>query len=287
MFLAPLPTLRVQITTGSLQERLPRYLRIGDLWTKDAIQHNWTYGRRSSQCSTAHGGRDKKNKRKSTDGTGLVTGHSTCTTRLDIIRQRAFAQRFASRCTRKPDQIRNCSRKCCEALCWGFRQDEKKWALARYEDDILFKSATKRDLEESMMRDVALEIQKVGLGVGANKTHWSSYFTKHGETLRVDEELIPWNNGGDGVKTVTKTSGQERTRSASRSSHEKLCKWHGDGSAEQTCENTGWWQAAQDRNSVIFASKMLTASFSGSNTAHHNSRVLIANTPVFPLHVTT
>ena len=43
-----------------------------------------------------------------------------------------------------------------------------------------------------MTRDVALELQNVGLGLGANKTHWSLYPSKLEETLRVDEEQIPW-----------------------------------------------------------------------------------------------
>ena len=43
-----------------------------------------------------------------------------------------------------------------------------------------------------MTRDVALELQNVGLGLGANITHWSLYSTKLEETLRVDEEQIPW-----------------------------------------------------------------------------------------------
>ena len=43
-----------------------------------------------------------------------------------------------------------------------------------------------------MIGDVELESQQVRLGLGANPTHWSSCPAKPGETLGVDEELIPW-----------------------------------------------------------------------------------------------
>ena len=78
-----------------------------------------------------------------------------------------------------------------ERLGWGFWLDGKKWANASNADDIFLTSATKRDWEH-LIRDVALELQSVGLGLVANKTHWSSYPAEPGETLRVDEERIPW-----------------------------------------------------------------------------------------------
>ena len=39
-----------------------------------------------------------------------------------------------------------------------------------------------RDLE-AMIRDITTELEAVGLGIGANKTHWSSYPAKPGQTL--------------------------------------------------------------------------------------------------------
>ena len=84
--------------------------------------------------------------------------------------------------------VRQCEEKW-RRLGWGFWLDWEKWASATCADVIFLISATKRDLE-SMIGEVVLELQRVGLGLGANKTHWSSYLAKRGETLRVDEELI-------------------------------------------------------------------------------------------------
>ena len=52
-------------------------------------------------------------------------------------------------------------------------------------------SATKRD-QEAMIRDITTELEAVGLGLGANKTHWSSYHAKPGQTLHVDTEHTQW-----------------------------------------------------------------------------------------------
>ena len=48
---------------------------------------------------------------------------------------------------------------------------------ASYADDIFLVSATNRDLE-AMIRDTTKEPEAVELGLGANKTHWSSYPAK-------------------------------------------------------------------------------------------------------------
>ena len=57
---------------------------------------------------------------------------------------------------------------------WGFWLDGKRWASASYAADIFLLSETKRDLE-AMIRDITTELEAVGLGLGANKSHWSSY----------------------------------------------------------------------------------------------------------------
>ena len=45
---------------------------------------------------------------------------------------------------------------------------------ASFADDIFLLSEKKRDLE-AMIRDITTELEAVGLGLGANKSHWSSY----------------------------------------------------------------------------------------------------------------
>ena len=74
---------------------------------------------------------------------------------------------------------------------WGFWLDGTRWVSARYADDIFLTSAKKRDLE-AMIKDITTELEAVGLGLGANKTHWSSYTAKPGEVLHVDTEQVQW-----------------------------------------------------------------------------------------------
>ena len=42
---------------------------------------------------------------------------------------------------------------------------------ASFADDIILISATKRDLEVTI-RDITIELEAVGLGLGVNKKHW-------------------------------------------------------------------------------------------------------------------
>ena len=74
---------------------------------------------------------------------------------------------------------------------WGFWKDGMRWVSASYADDIFLISAKKRDLED-MIKDITSELEAVGLGLGANKTHWSSYPAKPGEVLHVGSEQIQW-----------------------------------------------------------------------------------------------
>ena len=74
---------------------------------------------------------------------------------------------------------------------WGFWLNGKRWVSASYSDDIFLISAKKRDLE-AMIKDITSELEAVGLGLGANKTHWSSYPAKPGEVLHVGSEQIQW-----------------------------------------------------------------------------------------------
>ena len=86
--------------------------------------------------------------------------------------------------------VRRCEEKWA-ANGWGFWLDGTRWVSASYADDIFLISARKRDLE-AMIRDITTELETVGLGIGANKTHWSSYPAKPGQTLHVGTEQIQW-----------------------------------------------------------------------------------------------
>ena len=53
---------------------------------------------------------------------------------------------------------------------WGFWLDGMRWVSASYAVNIFLNSAKKRDLE-AMIKDITTELEAVGLGLGANKTH--------------------------------------------------------------------------------------------------------------------
>ena len=74
---------------------------------------------------------------------------------------------------------------------WGFWLDGMRWVSACYADDIFLISVKKRDLE-AMIKDITTELEVVGLGLGANKTRWSSYPAKSGEVLHIGSEQIQW-----------------------------------------------------------------------------------------------
>ena len=86
--------------------------------------------------------------------------------------------------------VRRCEEKWA-AKGWGFWLDGTRWVSASYADDIFLISARMRDLEATI-RDITTELEAVGLGIGANKTHWSSYPAKPGQTLHVGTEQIQW-----------------------------------------------------------------------------------------------
>ena len=87
-------------------------------------------------------------------------------------------------------------------------------------------------------RDTTKELEAAGLGLGANKTHWSSYPAKPGQTLHVDTEHTQWEQvlvfcGYDtGPERII--VGIDQTQTASRDSihakvgtrfQAKVCEW--------------------------------------------------------------
>ena len=73
--------------------------------------------------------------------------------------------------------------------CWTSWQDFRLRLAIKKKTVTLRRDKTRL---RSMIGDVPLDLQKVGLGLGQNKTRRSSCPAKPGKTLRVDEELILW-----------------------------------------------------------------------------------------------
>ena len=137
--------------------------------TKNATLRNWTYGRRATTFVTMHHC-EMEDMGGKTHSRALMaqvwSQNRTRTTLIDIMRKCEFAQRLASRCTTKPDHIRDDSGLRREAMRrklgtagLGFLATRAQEASASCADDIFLISATKKDLESM----IALELQNVGL----------------------------------------------------------------------------------------------------------------------------
>ena len=84
---------------------------------------------------------------------------------------------------------------------YAFSLDQFRLTAVCYADDIVFAASSMEHLEE-MIRDVVRELDKIGLGVGADKTHWTSTPPSEGELLRVDAEEVTWEETLTFVGTV-------------------------------------------------------------------------------------
>lgn len=60
-----------------------------------------------------------------------------------------------------------------------------------YADDIILMACSKKHLEE-MIKDVVAEFKAIGLGIGEEKTHWTSTPAMPGLTLEVGSSDVPW-----------------------------------------------------------------------------------------------
>ena len=65
------------------------------------------------------------------------------------------------------------------------------WAPAVcYADDIVLMASSKKHLEE-MIKDVIAEFTLIGLGIGEEKTHWTSTPALLGTTLKAGSADVP------------------------------------------------------------------------------------------------
>ena len=134
---------------------------------------------------------------KSSDGKGMVSEQDPCETGNQDLGAGEPGKRASTGSPREPDNLCNfleCVFMRCEERWakkgWGFWLDGKRWgARVTRTSSTAQQSATWR---ACMIRDIPTERVAVGLGLGANKTHWSSDPTKLGETLHVGTESTEW-----------------------------------------------------------------------------------------------
>ena len=73
----------------------------------------------------------------------------------------------------------------------GFEIDGRRFYCVCYADDIILLARTPKDLEK-MIADIVAEFRSIGLGIGADKTHWTSYPQREAEVLRVEGCTVEW-----------------------------------------------------------------------------------------------
>ncbi|CAE8618348.1 unnamed protein product [Polarella glacialis] len=89
---------------------------------------------------------------------------------------------------------------------YGFSIDRFRLTAVCYADDIVLAASSKEHLE-AMISDVINALGKIGLGVGAEKTHWTSTPQMPEEALRVEAEEVAWEDSLTFVGTVVDLSG--------------------------------------------------------------------------------
>ena len=73
----------------------------------------------------------------------------------------------------------------------GWRMDDFWLSSVNFADDVLLVSSSKEDLE-LMVQEAVDAFAKVGLEVGLEKSHWTSYPDMTGSFLRVGGQEVPW-----------------------------------------------------------------------------------------------
>jgi hypothetical protein len=89
---------------------------------------------------------------------------------------------------------------------YGFNIDEFRLMAVCYADDIVLAAPSKEHLE-AMISDVIEALGKIGLGVGAEKTHWTSTPQLPEQALHVGGKEIAWEDSLTFVGTVVDLSG--------------------------------------------------------------------------------
>jgi hypothetical protein len=89
---------------------------------------------------------------------------------------------------------------------YGFYIDKFRLTAVCYADDIVLAASSKEHLE-AMISDVINALGKIGLGVAAEKTHWTSTPQMPEQTLRVEAEEVAWEDSLTFVGTVVDLSG--------------------------------------------------------------------------------
>ena len=93
-----------------------------------------------------------------------------------------------------------------KAKGYGFRVDDFRLSAVCYADDILLAAHTREQLE-AMINDVVAKLKEIGLGVGAEKSHWTSTPPPELEQLNVDECEVTWEDSLTFVGTVLGLTG--------------------------------------------------------------------------------
>jgi hypothetical protein len=89
---------------------------------------------------------------------------------------------------------------------FGFEIDAFRITAVCYADDIILAAHTREHLE-LMIADVIAKLKEIGLGVGAEKSHWSSTPAQEGAQLNIEGALLPWESSLTFVGTILDLSG--------------------------------------------------------------------------------
>ena len=108
----------------------------------------------------------------------------------------------------------------------GWKLDEVWVCCVCYADDIVLTAHSPRILE-GMCADIIAEFRNIGLGVGAEKTHWTSMPPRPGEQLVVDGSRVEWESSLTYVGTVIDMTGSAGPAMTFRmvQAWRKLQKW--------------------------------------------------------------
>lgn len=113
-----------------------------------------------------------------------------------------------------------------KARGYGFSLDEFRMTCVCYADDIVLAATTREDLE-SMIADVITALNGIGLGIGAEKTHWTSTPPLKNEDITVCERKVPWEETLTFVGTVLDLRGSAWAAMTYRmaQANKALAKW--------------------------------------------------------------
>jgi hypothetical protein len=89
---------------------------------------------------------------------------------------------------------------------YGFNVDQFRLMVICYADDLVLAASSKEHLE-AMISDVIEALAKIGLGVGAEKTHWTSSPQMPEQKLKAGSESIVWEASLTFVGTIVDLTG--------------------------------------------------------------------------------